>query len=309
VKPYELIKYLDYTFATKSFEPDSPAPQVTEAALQAACAIRGSDREPALVIHGIMPRSGTVYVGELLRLHPDLHAYPYQLWELPFLQLAGNVVRLQEKFFRIYEQNVGKMGQHDFLPLFGASLIAYLYAAVPPGQRMLVKVPSVQYLNRFPFVFPHEHLLVVVRDGRDLVQSTLRTWPQLNFIQVCRRWDRAARMVLGADRCFSESGPAGYWLARYEDALDDPAAFVREACGRFGLDAARYPYAQIEALPVHGSSALHKTGRVSWRAVERPQNFRPTGYWQEWSAARKWLFKRIAGHALQELGYCRDLSW
>ena len=39
-------------------------------------------------------------------------------------------------------------------------------------------------IQQFYDVFPHEQLLVLVRDGRDLLQSTLKTWPQLRF----RRW-------------------------------------------------------------------------------------------------------------------------
>jgi hypothetical protein len=245
----------------------------------------------------------------LLRLHPDLHAYPFELWEVPFLQLAGDLVKLQEKFFRIYEQNRGKIGEEDFLPLFGASVIGYLYTAVPSGQRMLLKVPSVRYLSRFPVMFPYEHLLVLVRDGRDLVESTLRTWPQMNFVQVCLHWNRAARMVLGANQHLANTRPTGYWLARFEDAIADPAAFVREACARFELDVSRYPFDRISGIPVQGSSTLTRKGQVRWEAVQRPEDFSPTGYWQNWNPLKKWLFDRIAGRSLLELGYGNDEGW
>jgi len=305
---YDLKKYVDYTFESKSFVPAFVPGKVSEPALQTAQAIRGLGRPPAIIIHGIMPRSGTVYVGELLRLHPDLFAYPYELWEMPFLQLTDDVLKLQHKFFLTYEQNMGKIGEQDFLPLFGASLIAFLHHQVPQQQHLLFKVPSVQYLSRFYSMFPHENLLVLVRDGRDLVQSTLRTWPQLRFSQVCRRWNRAAQMVLGVHEQMSASETAGYWLARYEDALGDPAAFVREACRRFGLDEHRYPYDQIATIPVRGSSALSE-GKVTWDATAKPKDFRPTEYWRKWSASRKWLFKRIAGQSLMALGYCENLTW
>jgi len=306
---YDLKKYLGYALETRSFAPDFAPDKVSAPALEAARAIRGADRAPAIIIHGIMPRSGTVYVGELLRLHPDLYAYPYQLWEIPFLQLTGDMLKLQAKFFLAYEQNVGRIGEHDFLPLFGAALIAFLHTQVPQQQRLLIKVPSVQYLSYFSAMFPHESLLVLVRDGRDLVQSTIRTWPQLRFSQVCWRWNRAARMVLSVHQHMSKTNSTGYWLARYKDALDDPDSFVEEACRRFGLDESRYPYEQIETIPVRGSSALARQTPVSWDPVERPQDFRPVGYWEEWSAIRKWIFKRIAGQSLIDLGYCEDRHW
>jgi protein-tyrosine sulfotransferase len=305
---HDLKKYLDYTLENKSFAPMFSV-KVSDAALQAARSIRGSNLNPALIVHGMMPRSGTVYIGELLRLHPSLYAYPYQLWEVPFLQLAGEVLELQERFFSIYEQNRGKIGEHDFLPLFGASLISYLHTAVPSGQRILLKVPSVQYLSCFGAMFPGEQLLVLVRDGRDVVHSTLRTWPQLSFTQACRRWNLAARMVLEVDRHMSRTRPGQYALTRFEDAVNDPLTFVREACRRFGLEENCYPYDRIAEIPLRGSSVVSKKGEVSWEPVKRPDGFEPIGYWRRWSILKKWIFKRIAGPSLMALGYCEDLNW
>ncbi|MDD3827402.1 MAG: sulfotransferase [Anaerolineae bacterium] len=303
----DLVKYLNYMFDTRSFHPKADGPSISDHALEAARSIRGVTRAPALMLHGVMPRSGTVYVGELLRLHPDLAAYPNEIWELPFLKQAGEIRRLQKEFFFSYEQNIGKIGDGDFLPLFGSALIAYLHSFLPPEQRMLVKVPGVQYLTDFFAVFPAENLLLLVRDGRDVVHSTLRTWPQLRFSMVCRRWRRAAEMILSFDSI--HSGRQGYWLARYEDAVQDPAAFVQEACMRFGLEANRFPFEEIDTVAVHGSSSLKVEGKVVWDHVDRPKDFRPIGHWQNWSSGKKRTFKRIAGQALIDLGYCADLDW
>jgi protein-tyrosine sulfotransferase len=281
-----------------------------EVALQAAKAARGAEREPAIFIQGIMPRSGTVYVGELLRRHPDLYAFPYQLWEIPALQMTEEVIRLQKKFLQAYKPNRDKLGEYDFLPLFGASLLAYLYQPIPPGQRLLTKMPSVQYLSHFFSMFPHENLLILVRDGRDLVHSTLRTWPHLNFIQVCLRWNRSAQAVLNTCNYLAAQQARGYWLARYEAALSDPESFVHEACLQLGLDEERYPYEEIKNVRVIGSSKLEsQQQKVTWKHLKKPDNFRPTEYWKKWSALKKAIFKLIAGRSLMELGYCEDLTW
>ena len=304
----DLKKYLHYLLDRRSFDPRPASAEISPQALEAARSIRGDGRAPALLLHGVMPRSGTVYVGELLRKHPDLQAYPNEIWELPFLQQTVRIQKLQREFFLAYEQNVGKIGNDDFLPLFGSALIAYLYSFLPPERRMLLKVPSVQYLTCFFSMFPEERLLVLVRDGRDVVHSTVRTWPQLRFSMVCRRWRRAAEMVLrfdaihGADR-------KGYWLAKFEDAVSDPVAFVEQACDRFDLDVQRYPFEQIEEIRVQGSSSLRKDGKVVWDHVERPKGFSPVGHWQNWSPGKTRTFKRIAGQALIDMGYCDDLDW
>lgn len=249
----DALKFVRYAADTRSFTPVFDPLAAGERAIMAAQAIRGADRGPAILIHGIMPRSGTVYVGELLRLHPALHAFPYEIWEFPFLKHVPQVLALQREFLWSYEQNMGKVGDRDFLPLFGASLIAYLHAGVPPDQRMLLKVPSVEHLDRFYQVFPHEGLLLLSRDGRDVVQSTLKTWPQLRFSMVCARWRHAAQMALACHARYQERA-AGYWLGRFEDALRQPEAFVQEACARFDLDPAAYPFEQARQIPVHGSS-------------------------------------------------------
>jgi hypothetical protein len=296
----KLRKYLEYALSKRAFEQRPSEGQISAHVLKAAAAIRGPDRPPAILIHGIMERSGTVYTGRLLGLHPDIYRYPLEVWEAPFLSLSGGILDLQEVFFRAHKHNRGKIGEADFLPLFGAAFIAYLYQQVPPGKRMLLKIPSVQYLHFFFSVFPYENLLLLVRDGRDVVASTLKTWPRFRwmFSDVCRRWARSAETVLAFER--QHAGRAGYWLAKFEDAVRDPETFVREACSRFALDADIYPFDKIETLPVIGSSTTSQQGYVQ---MEQPAQFNPIGRWREWSAWRKWRFQHIAGRPLRELGY------
>lgn len=299
-----LHKYKKYVFDTKSFALDFNTDGVSDHDLEAAKSIRGYHKPLTIIIHGIMKRSWTVYVGELLSLHPDIYSYPNKIWEIPFLPQTGSIQNLQRDFFLAYEKNIGKVGENDFLPLFGASFIHYLNSLVPDGRRLLVKMPGVHYLNNFFTVFPSENLLLLIRDGRDVVASTINTWPQIGFINACRRWDRSAKMVLECQRKYS--GRNGYWLARYEDAVIEPETFVREACRKFGLDIGEYPFEKIGSLPVIGSSTTRKQG-IAW--IQKPKDFKPIGRWQQWSIWKKSVFKRISGHSLVELGYCDNLDW
>ena len=142
-------KYWKYVFDTRGFTPTFDPGSISDRAFESARQIRGNSRPPAIILHGIMPRAGTVYVGELLRLHPRIEAFPYRLWEIPFLQLTDEMVDLQRSFFLGYRHNIGKLGANDFLPLFGAALIAHLYSGIGDDRRLLIKVPSVQYLDWF----------------------------------------------------------------------------------------------------------------------------------------------------------------
>jgi len=293
---------------TSEYSLDFENCDISDHALKIAEEIRGKDRKPAIIIHGIMPRSGTVFTGELLRLHPDIQAYPNEIWEFPFLQLTGLFKVAQERFFNTYSQNIGKIGMDDFLPIIGSSVIAYLYGHLPSEKRMLIKVPDMRYLNYFNTVFPYENLLLLLRDGRDVVSSTMRTWPEKNFIDVCERWDLSAKMALKYQNIHSDH-TNGYWLARYEDAVKDPRAFVTEACRHFALDVNRYPFDQMEDIRVIGSSSQKKDGKVTWDSMDKPKNFNPQGRWKDWSEKEKSTFKKIVGDSLIKLGYCENLDW
>ncbi|MFQ5470386.1 MAG: sulfotransferase [Gammaproteobacteria bacterium] len=281
---------------------------VQEPALRVAGEIRGKNRAPALIIHGVAPRSGTVYVGELLRLHPDLSAYPNDMWEIPFLETTGDLIDAQRHFINAYKQNKDKIGQHDFLPLFGASLMAYLYSFVPEGKGMLLKIPDVQYLDLFFSVFPNEYPILLLRDGRDVVGSTIKSWPEDDFAEICRLWDLGAKMILEFVQQYENTGQK-FLMARYEDVLKDPAGFVRDACERFALNISAYPYDKIPEISLRGSSRYKSDGKVIWDAADKPAGFSPKGHWLEWSSSQKRIFKGIAGQTLIDTGYCQDLNW
>ncbi len=280
---------------------------ISEHALQTAKTIRKAERESTIIIHGVMKRSGTVYVGELLRLHPDIYAYPNEVWEIPFLRFVDKIIDFNDNFF-VYKQNVGKIGENDFLPLFGSAFIDYLYSLVPQGKRMLLKVPSVQYLNYFFSVFPYENLLLLIRDGRDVVSSTIKTWSQKKFFDVCQQWNSSARMALSFDAHY-RTQTNEYLLVKYEAVVNDPVDFVKKACARFGLDHSKFPFEKIEELPIRGSSSIKQQGKTTWNPIEKPKNFKPIGRWQEWSADEKQTFKAIAGQTLIDACYAENLDW
>ena len=281
-------------------------PGVAPGAVSAAGSIRG-DSPPSIMLFGVMPRAGTVHVGELLALHPDVGAHPNQLWELPFLENTDTLLEFQEGFFGGYHQNTERMGGSDFLALFGAAFVHYLYSFVEPGQTVLVKETSMRAFERFPLVFPDERLLLLMRDGRDLVSSSIRTWPSMNFAELCTRWSDSTNTMLD----FVEAHPRpDFWLTKFEEILDAPDAFVREACKRYELDAARYPFEEQDNIEVIGSSTMSEAGQVDWdKHVVAPKGFKPTGHWMKWSAGQKREFKKIAGPALIRAGYADNLDW
>jgi protein-tyrosine sulfotransferase len=124
----------------------------------------------------------------------------------------------------------------------------------------------------------------------------------------CLRWRRAAKMSLYVNSLFSQRDNS-FWLGRFEDAVEDPEAFVTKACNHFDLDVERYPWDIIGKIPVQGSSSIGESGEVKWEPVEKPDGFQPFGHWRKWSPLRKLVFKRLAGEALRKMGYGDEEEW
>ncbi|MGF1568063.1 MAG: sulfotransferase [Nodosilinea sp.] len=281
---------------------------ISATALKVARRIREAERAPAIMIHGVMQRSGTVFLGELLRLHPDLYAYPNEIWEIPFLKFTNHLLDFENDFLNAYPKNQGKVRAHDFLPLFGSAFIGYLYDYIPEGKRMLLKDPNVNYLAYFFALFPHENLLLLLRDGRDVVNSTIKTWPNSDFVEVCQRWNDSVTAILGfVDREGDRSEQ--FILAKYEEAVQEPAEFVRTVCLHFNLNPDKFPYEEIENIPLRGSSFKKQEGKVTWEPIAKDGLFQPSGKWNDWPIKLKRIFKAIAGQTLIDSGYVSDFDW
>jgi hypothetical protein len=284
-------------------------PSLSQTAQLTAKSIRGAGSKPAILIQGVMPRCGSNYVAKLLAYHPDVCPYPNDIHEFPVLKHADGLLRMQDDFFSAYPHNKKRMGGIDFLPLFGASIISYLQTFSSADQALLLKTPYVDNLNLFFSLFPQEHLVIVIRDGRDVVSSTIKTWPgKYDFDSLCRSWDSSARKILMFDDFYAKTD-APYLLVKYEDVFFDPHRFIADACVKFNLNENVYPHEKINQTPVIGSSSLKTDGKVTWKGIQKPKNFNPIGRWNAWTLKQKETFRRYAGETLMRTGYCSDFEW
>jgi len=290
------------------FDPaDIPVPP-SEAMQETVRQMRG-DRPPAIMLHGALQRTGTNYVAALLALHPDVAGLEGVVYEFAFLTLVGDIVAMQKKYETKAAGASGTRSPSDFAALFGTAMLTHLFNRWSKGKRMLLKVPGVGFLNHFPVAFAHEHLLLLNRDGRDVVESIQRSWPAYRFEDACREWARAVRLMLAFQRRMA--GSLTFDMIRYEDAVREPEKVVCRLCQRFGLNASRYPFDQIKNVPLLGSSSIRTRGQEEWKwkRVQKPKGFDPFGRWHKWGPEEKNTFKRIAGQSLIDCGYADDMSW
>ena len=292
-----------------SFDPGNVPAEPSEAVINTVRRMRGNF-PPAIMLHGAMHRTGTNYVWALLMLHPDLSG-PEGNKEFHFLPQFQNILRMQREFetSSSIERAPGTASPPDFVALFSTAMLHHLYTTLPHGRRLFLKVPSVAFLNYFPVAFAHEHLLLLNRDGRDVVESHRQSFPHVSFDQATRFWDRAVKLMLTFQRRMA--GSFTFDLVRYEDAVRSPEETVRQLCERFSLDASRYPFEQIEHIPLRGSSTIRNKGADKWRwqMAQKPKDFDPVGRWRTWGEIEKRTFKTIAGQSLIDCGYAEDTNW
>lgn len=286
-------------------------PEVTDAEAQRiaglAARARGEGPAPILVL-GVMPRSGTNFLRDLLAMHPDVCADPGRVYEFPLLHAARGAQGFMDEYLSLFPANAEVTGRWDALALLaGAWLREFQHEA--GTRQILLKSPHVQNLTLAPHVFPGAKIILCIRDGRDVVDSTLKSFSRRSlarktFAQLAREWGLATSAAL-------EFGPGGahahpdILAVRYEDVVAAPADMTRKLIAHAGLDPDGYDFGKVDAMPVRGSSRSTKAVGEKWQPEEKTADFNPVRRWAAWSDARKARFDRISGAVLEAAGYER----
>lgn len=253
-----------------------------------------------IFILGMLPRSGTNHVWDLLGLHPDTEL-SIPVYEDHLVHSSGHLVDFVEDVAREWspEWGVPAAAADDLLASIGDGILAWLTG--DSDRRVVTKMPSVEGVDRFRALFPRSPLLVLVRDGRSLCESGVRTFGW-SYERAFRRWRDAADTVI--DLAHEAHADPHLALVRFEDLVERPADVVRTMCQTVGLDPDAFPYDRIGELPVRGSSTLSTAGvPVHWTPVEKTASFAPVERWESWSRHLHRRFAEVAGEQQRALGY------
>lgn len=274
-------------------------------------AIRGEAYRPAIFVHGVLPRSGTNFLADAMALHPHVLQNPGGLWEFPLLYTAAGAEALQHEFQFMFPPNRDQMIDHEMLAYLAAGWMVRLQGE--SGERtMLFKSPHAQYLALFPAIFPRDRLLIILRDGRDVLQSSLATFGARSFgksfAAMAHEWAEATRLALALGSP-SDGAGGGAMIVRYEDLVGDGRAAMARVLAHVQLDPPLYDWSGFDNLPLRGSSTNKAVADEKWRPQPRARDFNPLGRWRGWPERRKQQFKAIAGDVLIAAGYATDNAW
>ncbi|NNK78437.1 MAG: sulfotransferase [Litoreibacter sp.] len=268
---------------------------------------RGVGPAPILVL-GVMPRSGTNFLRDLLAMHPDVHADPQGVHEFPLLHAARGAKALRDEYISYFPENAEITGSWDALAMLSGAWMRE-FQITAGDQHILLKCPHVQNLSLAPFVFPDARIILCLRDGRDVLDSTQKSFSRRSltrktFAQLAWEWRLATEAVLA----FSPGGKLEHpnvMVMRYEDVVAEPEVNCRRLLDHAGLDPAHYDFDALAALPVRGSSRSTAPEGERWKPEQKSEDFQPVRRWESWSAQNKARFGRIAGDMLEAASYAR----
>ena len=257
-------------------------------------------------LFGVAPRSGTTYLGDLLALHPDC-SQPVGLPEDGLLGAIGHLDSFSAQLVEFWRSwpELGVPTSPEVMEAIGSGLreMVTARAETTSGRNLVLsKTPFPTNLNRLRDLFPESKAIVIVRDGRAVVESTVRTWGS-PFDVASARFRDGARSILGATGGI-DAAPEHLHVLTYESLFDDPLSVAGEALRFLGLDPSLLPADSVVNSPVRGSSTSRgDEGVVHWDAMDRPENFQPKSRWHSWSDSQHQLFAAIAGEENRSLGY------
>lgn len=289
--------------------------------------VEHSQTRPVFLL-GIAERSGTTYLQDLLRIHPDCDVEGLELEEDHFVAYANLLMKYVNLASQDWKEWWGPAQLQKERELvcrcLGDGLISYLQLQVrkrrelsgkTPATKLppvlVTKTPDITNLHLFFRVFPDADLLILVRDGRSVVESAVKTFYR-SFSQEARKWRRRAESINRFTDTESNHGHR-YLIVRYEDLYANTDAELRKVMSFLHLDPALYDFARATNLPVRGSSSLRREGAewrqsfvapgIHWNAVEKTAAFRPLERWGHWGRLRHERFNWIAGKYLAAFGY------
>jgi Sulfotransferase family len=257
-----------------------------------------------IFIHGIMPRSGTNYLWDLLCTHPACAPARLPVREDLFLENSDHLAEFVEAVRSAWNPSWGDFSDELINRLYaglGEGLTSFLW--IDRDRRLLTKSPSVSNVDRFVRFFPGGRLVILIRDGRSVTQSCMSTFGW-EFERGARTWASAAAEIRRFMVKYSDS-MGTYLLVRYEDLLEDLEGSMRRILGYLGLDPELFDFGRAAGMPVRGSSVFFGPGRqsVHWDPVEKTSEFDPKQRWRSWGPDMLERFEWIAGEQLRYFGY------
>ncbi len=257
-------------------------------------------RQPIFIFGGIS-RSGCHYLQHLLAIHPECRLYPvFEDGILAGSEFLGFFTqRILSKYGKTGRER--KRAEAAVMSEFGAGLLRFI-SSQAPRKRVVLTHPGPSGVQNFFKLFPEARLVFIVRDGRAVAESAVRSFPEATYDKTIRAWAEGGRRILDFKREHKRFRTQ-IFLVKYEDLVGNLEATLQELFRFLQLNPTRYDFGKARTLPVIGSSVF-RNSRDPWAfPKKRSPSFNPLLRFAKWSSGLHSQFNRIAGDVATELGY------
>ncbi|WP_053977521.1 sulfotransferase [Mangrovimonas xylaniphaga] len=285
-----------------------------------------------IILLGQRVRSGTNFVGSTLLQHPKVVTLPRGKSFGEFNLFNDNAI-VTEVFDRVIERSFGMRLSKEWLPTFlenyGKNWLSLLQAKyeIPKDAVLFFKSPRIDQIDLWLQAFPEAQILVVCRDGRDNVVSSVkasndkRSWYTFfiilkkfinyysgrSFVNHAREWAETADYVIDV----KQSLGSRVKVLPYESLLNSRQG-ISDLLDHFKLDINENILKACMEAPVIGSSQGVHTSNVkktNWQPDYNKSKYMFTKKWRHWGVLKKIVFKTIAGKQLVALNYEKNSTW
>jgi hypothetical protein len=258
---------------------------------------------------GIMPRSGTNYLANLMECHSDV-IIPGPVWEDFFVSNSDKLnafIKSSKKYWNpSWDRDNKLLSKDKLLNCLGTGLLSFLdlqRTEQQTEQLLVAKTPTVRNLKNFFKLFPNNKIIILVRDGRNVVSSGEKSF-KWDFEKSSKDWANAVsniREFIESNKQFEDQ----ILLIRYEDIYTSLNTEIKKVLKFLQLDEESFDWERAKNMGISGSSdTVDSNGEVTWEnKVEPSKSFNPMERYKSWPMTKKLRFEWLAGDETRYLGY------
>ncbi len=251
------------------------------------------------------PRSGTSILAWAVAQHPDMCTGP----EADFPYYFGQSGEFDRVWDLCTKREDGWMVRHgvereEYLACLGLGL-DQLFQRRSEGRRWVDSTPANVLVGpRLALLFPNAQFLHIVRDGRFVVSSLMKSGfdhpSAKDFTLATQTWADYVK----AGRAFEKASPERVLEVRQERLESEPESVMKDVQEFLGLE---HSDKLAEYLRTHRiNSSYGNTPREN--LLETKPASVPKTPWKDWAASEKVTFSKIAAATMVELGYDTSLE-
>ena len=239
-----------------------------------------------------MNRSGTKFFKSLCLGHRDIsQGFSLEDYAITYSDRLLDYASLASRHWGRSPEDKGP--QRDrLLGMLSDCVLQFFSQGYEETPWLLLTTPRPWGIENLTTLFPDAKLLILVRDGRDCVASSTKSFGAgKNFSMWSREWARGAQTVLDFSEKYADRQHELWDFVCFEEVLADKKAAIVNTLLFLGLSYDGFDESVLEDRVIRGSG-WH--GGVSTNAP-MTEGFNTVGRHSDWSLLKRWPFDRTAG--------------